>query len=298
MTSQHTYKTTIFSSQNRPESTTIFHSSSTGKEKDSETGYYYFGARYYNSDLSLWLSVDPMADKYPSLSPYNYCAWNPMKVVDPNGMELDGYEGSNGQYQWFENHSEQSFIDENGMTWNRVTGNREAWNEATTIRDANILGLESLGFDRKGVEQDVRLYDGDDPLFTKESKLNNAQKYTDKWEKAVNSDGGRKTAKQSPEIKNTGYSLKFYTKKGGRSGANSLGIVKTSGIGHLFEGGLEAIERVLYGSKADSDPFYDMHYNNAASLIYRLNNRPVRHDEYAPSFNYSNYHRSGGMKLP
>ena len=45
----------------------FFTSLSTGKEKDSETGYYYFGARYYNSDLSLWLSVDPMADKYPSL---------------------------------------------------------------------------------------------------------------------------------------------------------------------------------------------------------------------------------------
>jgi len=59
----------------------------TGKEKDSETGYYYFGARYYNPDLSLWLSVDPMADKYPSLSPYNYCAWNPMKIVDPDGMD-------------------------------------------------------------------------------------------------------------------------------------------------------------------------------------------------------------------
>ena len=65
------------------------HCSSTGKEKDSETGYYYFGARYYNSDLSLWLSVDPMADKYPSLSPYNYCAWNPMKIVDPDGREID-----------------------------------------------------------------------------------------------------------------------------------------------------------------------------------------------------------------
>ena len=59
-----------------------------GKEKDSETGYHYFGARYYNSDLSLWLSVDPMSDKYPSLSPYNYCAWNPMKIVDPNGEEI------------------------------------------------------------------------------------------------------------------------------------------------------------------------------------------------------------------
>ncbi|MCR4812941.1 MAG: hypothetical protein K5867_10170 [Bacteroidales bacterium] len=55
---------------------------------DSETGYYYFGARYYNSDLSLWLSVDPMADKYPSLSPYNYCAWNPMRLVDPDGCKI------------------------------------------------------------------------------------------------------------------------------------------------------------------------------------------------------------------
>ncbi len=36
-------------------------------------------------NLSIWNSVDPMADKYPSLSPYNYCAWNPMKLVDPMG---------------------------------------------------------------------------------------------------------------------------------------------------------------------------------------------------------------------
>ena len=57
----------------------------TGKEKDSESGYYYFGARYFMPTLSSWLSVDPMADKYPSLSPYNYCAWNPIKLVDPNG---------------------------------------------------------------------------------------------------------------------------------------------------------------------------------------------------------------------
>ena len=58
----------------------------TGKERDAETGYSYFGARYYDSDLSgLFLSVDPMADKYPSISPYAYCAWNPVKIVDPSG---------------------------------------------------------------------------------------------------------------------------------------------------------------------------------------------------------------------
>ena len=60
----------------------------TGKERDSETGFSYFGARYYDSDLMTgWLSVDPMADKYPNISPYAYCAWNPVKLVDPDGED-------------------------------------------------------------------------------------------------------------------------------------------------------------------------------------------------------------------
>ena len=61
-----------------------------GKEKDHESGFHYYGARYYWSEvLTGWLSVDPMADKYPSISPYAYCAWNPIKYVDPDGMKFD-----------------------------------------------------------------------------------------------------------------------------------------------------------------------------------------------------------------
>ena len=60
----------------------------TGKERDEETGYGYFGARYMDHELmTMWLSVDPMADKYPSISPYAYCHWNPIKLVDPDGQE-------------------------------------------------------------------------------------------------------------------------------------------------------------------------------------------------------------------
>ena len=107
---QLTYKNPYSTTSKRPENAVIFQPLFTGKEKDSETGYYYFGARYYNSDLSLWLSVDPMAEKYPSLSPYNYCAWNPMKLVDPNGEEeeLAPYIIFNG-----EKHSFQIWDDNN-----------------------------------------------------------------------------------------------------------------------------------------------------------------------------------------
>jgi hypothetical protein len=35
--------------------------------------------------VQMWLSVDPMADKYPNLSPYNYCMNNPIMLIDPNG---------------------------------------------------------------------------------------------------------------------------------------------------------------------------------------------------------------------
>ena len=60
-----------------------------GKEKDYESGFHYYGARYYWSELLTgWLSVDPMVDKYPSLSPYAYCVWNPVKLVDPDGKEV------------------------------------------------------------------------------------------------------------------------------------------------------------------------------------------------------------------
>jgi RHS repeat-associated protein len=59
----------------------------TGHELDHELdeSWYYYGARYYVPDLCLFSQVDPMTDKYPSLSPFLYCADNPMKYVDEDG---------------------------------------------------------------------------------------------------------------------------------------------------------------------------------------------------------------------
>jgi RHS repeat-associated protein len=60
----------------------------TGKEKSGSIGRYLFGARTYNPLIGRWDQVDPMADKYPGLSPYNYCANNPINIIDPKGDTL------------------------------------------------------------------------------------------------------------------------------------------------------------------------------------------------------------------
>jgi RHS repeat-associated protein len=83
----------------------------TGKERDGETGLYYFGARYLNPQTSMWLSADPAMGEYIPQAPindeakkynqnlpglggvynyvnlhaYHYAGNNPVKLVDPGG---------------------------------------------------------------------------------------------------------------------------------------------------------------------------------------------------------------------
>ena len=59
-----------------------------GKELDRKDGldWYDYGARYYDAALGRWHVVDPMSEKYYGVSPYLYCANNPILLVDPNGM--------------------------------------------------------------------------------------------------------------------------------------------------------------------------------------------------------------------
>ncbi|MCI6618063.1 MAG: RHS repeat-associated core domain-containing protein [Prevotella sp.] len=58
------------------------------KAFDEETGMYYYGARYYEPRLSLWMSVDPFAEDYSALSAYSYCANNPINGIDVKGEKI------------------------------------------------------------------------------------------------------------------------------------------------------------------------------------------------------------------
>ncbi len=61
-----------------------------GKEEQAflSLPYVDFGARMYNPDWGRWFTQDPLAEKYYSWAPYCYCINNPIKYVDPNGLDL------------------------------------------------------------------------------------------------------------------------------------------------------------------------------------------------------------------
>ena len=101
--------------------------------------YTYFGARYMDHELmTMWLSVDPMADKYPGISPYAYCAWNPVKLVDPDGKEIvnDWVRRADGTIYWDPNAKSpastkkgETYLGKKGATYDRQT------NEVTLYRE-------------------------------------------------------------------------------------------------------------------------------------------------------------------
>ena len=75
-------------------------------------------ARHRHSALSIWLSVDPLADKYPGVSPYTYCANNPVGLVDEDGREVSDdpyliFNGTQGNLQiWDDNNTPDDYSDD------------------------------------------------------------------------------------------------------------------------------------------------------------------------------------------
>ena len=121
-------------------------------------------ARHYNSALSIWLSVDPMSDKYPGVSPYTYCANNPVRLVDPEGRD------------WFENEQtgevyyardyrkgDEQLIGGNGWKW--LEKNDMFGRSADEVIYSNYLNVEA------------EIYTGDKSIGRAAYRGENAKKF-------------------------------------------------------------------------------------------------------------------------
>jgi len=93
----------------------------------------YFGARYYDSDLSVWLSVDPLASMYPSTSSYMYCLGNPIVLVDPDGRSASPILDEAGNLLGTDNQ---------GWTGKAIVMNKNDFTQGMDHDDAKSKGTE------------------------------------------------------------------------------------------------------------------------------------------------------------
>ena len=65
----------------------------TGKERHEENLYDYFGARYYDAKIGRWGGVDSLFSKHYDFTPYGYALNNPLRMIDPNGKQIESIYG-------------------------------------------------------------------------------------------------------------------------------------------------------------------------------------------------------------
>ncbi len=149
-----------------------------------ETGYSYFGARYYSPEISVWLSVDPLASVYPSTSSYMYCLGNPIVLIDPDGR------------------SASPILDEAG---NLLGTDNQGWTGKAIVMNKNDFtpGMDHGDAQSKGTELD---------------KYSKGISVSDKtWNTIESNDGGR----MSPTLSNNSdYSI-FFKPEGLKNGVDN-----------------------------------------------------------------------------
>lgn len=127
----------------------------TGKERDTESGLDYFGARYYGSNMGRFMSPDPSGLYYADLSNpqslnlYSYAQNNPLKNIDPTGLDCvylndagtDVDRDQNGNVTGIDHNSNQSECNGTGGYW--APGNVAGAGDVHTFSNSDLIGVNS-----------------------------------------------------------------------------------------------------------------------------------------------------------
>ena len=94
-----------------------------GKEFDKMHGLntYDYGARQYNPITARWDRIDPLCEKYYSVSPYVYCANNPVMYIDPTGMDYWSTDDPNVISEFLNNLKTFGFSNLDYKEWHHTT---------------------------------------------------------------------------------------------------------------------------------------------------------------------------------
>ncbi len=107
-----------------------------GKQKDAESGLYYYGARYYSPWTCRFISVDPLAADYPFYTPYNYAGNKPINKIDIDGMQ-------EGEPPAQTNNTEGNGDVSNSTGLNNPNINSDSWNIDPIIDPKDFIYFKS-----------------------------------------------------------------------------------------------------------------------------------------------------------
>jgi len=179
------------------------------KELDSETGLYYYGARYYNPRLSVWYVVDPLAEATPSFSPYAYALNNPIRYIDPTGMIAEDAKSPN---DWVRRN-------DGSIYWDNKANDQKSTKAGETYMGKSLLiGMDSY--------IDKKRWDGPNPWFD----VSGSKLQSDIWISSEENSKGELTG-ISTTIKS-----EIMTNKGGFKGVkiNSILTIRDHRLYHIF----------------------------------------------------------------
>ena len=116
------------------------------KELDEETGLYYYGARYLDPTRARWLSADPMLEKYMGMSPYNYCAGNPVRLVDPDGRADVYFEEDGSKIGEVKSETDNYYVTKTVKTTDELyeKSNPDTKGYTTPIKESDALRVKVI----------------------------------------------------------------------------------------------------------------------------------------------------------
>lgn len=236
-----------------------------GKEFDRTNGvdWYDYGARHMSPDVGRFTTIDPMAEKYYSISPYAYCANNPVKYIDLRGDSLT------------------------------LKGEQEDINMAVGIYNKGLGGYYNVSADKNGLVSISRNYDLDSNNMTESERF-----YYNKLNMII---GSKNMIKMSVlhdnnnviigDIKSMSIDVSDISALSGYINTSPEAALlhetvenflvqdpafRPNDINRIFKahGTAEAFEH-YYSGKYNINNFFDLNLQNSGSLIFMRNGNPI-----------------------